>query len=114
MSANSVNLHRILTASPEKVFRAFSDKDAYATWLPPYVFICTVGTMDFRVDGSYKMAFRSFTTGNGHSFGGEFLEIIPNKGITYTDRFDDPNLPVEMRTTVQLKEVTCGTELTIH
>lgn len=114
MSENSVSLHRILTASPQKVFRAFSDKDAYASWLPPYGFICTIDTMDFRVGGSYKMAFKSFTTGNGHSFGGEFLEITPNKSITYTDRFDDPNLAGEIITTVQLKEVTCGTELTIH
>lgn len=114
MSENTVKLHRVLTASPEKVFKAFSDKDAYTSWLPPYGFICTVNSMEFKQGGSYHMAFKNFTTGNGHTFGGEFLKIVPNKSITYTDRFDDPNLPGEMLTTVQLEEVTCGTELTIE
>lgn len=114
MAENTVILHRVLTVSPEKVFRAFSDKDAYASWLPPYGFICLVDTMDFSVGGSYKMTFKNFTTGNGHSFGGEFLEIIPNKSITHTDRFDDPNLPGEMLTSIQFKEVSCGTEMFIE
>ncbi len=113
MSTNSVTLHRVLTAPPEKVFRAFSDPGSYASWLPPYGFICNVHQMDFKVGGSYKMSFTNFSTGNGHSFGGEFLEIKPNEYIKYSDRFDDPNLPGEMITTVSLKAVSCGTELNI-
>jgi len=114
MSENSVKLHRVLTVTPEKVFRAFSDKDAFSSWYPPYGYVCTIDSMEFKVGGSYKMAFKNFTTGNGHSFGGEFLEITPNKSLTYTDRFDDPSLPGEILTTVELKAVMCGTELTIH
>ncbi len=114
MSNNKVTLHRVLTASPEKVFRAFSNPDAYATWLPPYGFVAKVHQMEFRKDGSYKMSFINFSTGNGHSFGGEFLEIKPNEVIKYTDRFDDPNLPGKMITTVKLKKVSCGTELNIE
>ena len=113
MSNNTVTLHRVLTASPEKVFKAFSDADAFASWLPPYGFICKVQQMEFRENGKYKMSFINFSTGNGHSFGGEFIEIAPNESIKYTDRFDDPNLPGEMLTTVRLKKVSCGTEINI-
>ena len=100
MSDNSVTLHRVLTAHPEKVFRAFSDADAYASWLPPYGFVCKVHQMDFRVGGEFKMSFTNFQSGNGHSFGGKFLEIKPNEFIKHTDKFDDPNLPGEMITSV--------------
>ncbi len=113
MANNKVTLYRVLTASPEKVFRAFSNPDAYATWIPPYGFVGKVHQMDFRVKGTYKMSFTNFSTGKGHSFGGEFLEIKPSELIKYSDRFDDPNLPGEMITTVNLKEVSCGTELHI-
>lgn len=112
--ANSVSLHRIIQASPEKIFRAFSDPAAHATWLPPYGFICTVQQMDFSVGGHFKMTFINFSTGNGHSFGGEYLEIKANEFIKYVDRFDDPNLPGEMITTVSLAPVSCGTELKIE
>lgn len=113
MSNNTVTLHRVLTASPEKVFRAFSNSDALSTWLPPYGFIAKIHQMEFKTGGSYKMSFTNFSTGNGHSFGGEFLEIKPNELIKHTDRFDDPNLPGEMITTARLTKVTCGTELHI-
>ncbi|MEN5193650.1 SRPBCC family protein [Sphingobacterium faecium] len=113
MKKNTVSLHRIIQTSPEKVFRAFSDPIALATWLPPYGFICTVQQMDFKVGGNFKMTFINFSTGNGHSFGGEYLEIVPNESIKYSDRFDDPNLPGEMITTVSLNKVSCGTELKI-
>ncbi len=111
---NSVSLHRILTASPEKVFRAFSDPLAHSTWLPPYGFVCQVHQMDFKVGGQFKMSFINFSTGNGHSFGGEYLEIKPNELIKYSDKFDDPNLPGIMTTTVWLKQVICGTEIKIE
>jgi uncharacterized protein YndB with AHSA1/START domain len=114
MSNNTVTLHRVLTTSPEKVFRAFADSDAYASWLPPYGFICKVHQMEFREKGTYKISFTNFSTGNGHSFGGEFLEIKPNELIKYTDRFDDPNLPGEMTTIVRLTQVLCGTDLHIE
>jgi uncharacterized protein YndB with AHSA1/START domain len=113
MSSNTVKLHRVLTATPDKLFRAFSDPDAYASWLPPYGFVCRVHQMDFKLNGSYKMSFINFTTGNGHSFGGEFVEIKQDEFIKYTDRFDDPNLPGEMTTTVRFTKVSCGTELHI-
>lgn len=113
MKKNTVSLHRIILASPEKVFRAFADPIAHATWLPPYGFVCTVQQMDFKVGGNFKMTFINFSTGNGHSFGGEYLEIIPNESIKYSDRFDNPNLPGEMITTVSLNKVSCGTELKI-
>jgi uncharacterized protein YndB with AHSA1/START domain len=109
---NTVTLHRVLTASPEKVFKAFSDSDALAFWLPPYGFTAKVHQMDFKIGGNYKMSFCNFSTGNSHSFGGEYLEIVPNELLKYTDRFDDPNLPGEMITTIVLKKVICGTELT--
>lgn len=111
MSTNKVELHRVFTAKPEKVFKAFTNPDALASWLPPYGFTAKVHNMDAKKGGSYKMSFTNFTTGNGHSFGGEYLEIKPNELIKYTDRFDDPNLPGEMITTIQLKAVSCGTEL---
>ena len=114
MKTNSVSLHRVLTASPEKVFRAFSDPLAHASWIPPYGFLCQVHQMDFKVGGRFKMSFINFTTGNGHSFGGEYLEIKPNELIKYSDKFDDPNLPGEMITTVWLKQVMCGTEIKIE
>lgn len=110
---NTVSLHRVLTASPEKVFRAFTQASAMATWVPPYGFVCEVHSMDVKVGGSYKMSFTNFTTGNSHSFGGEYLEITPNELIQYSDRFDDPNLPGEMVTTVRLTKVSCGTEIHI-
>ena len=113
MSTGNVKLHRVIAAPPEKVFKAFTDPDAYASWLPPYGFVAKVHEINVTVGGSYKMSFTNFTTGNAHSFGGEFLEIKPNELIKYSDRFDDPNLPGEMITTVNLKAVSCGTELSI-
>ena len=113
MENNSVSLHRIIKASPEKVFRAFADPLAHATWLPPYGFICTVQQMDFKEGGQFKMAFVNFSTGNAHSFGGTYLEIKPNSFIKYSDTFDDPNLPGEMITTIWLNKVLCGTELKV-
>ncbi|AIM38314.1 polyketide cyclase [Sphingobacterium sp. ML3W] len=114
MKKNTVSLHRIIQASPEKVFRAFADPIAHATWLPPYGFICTVQQMDFKIGGKFKMTFINFSTGKGHSFGGEFLEIVPNSFIKYSDRFDDPNLPGEMITAISLNKVSCGTELRVE
>ena len=114
MANNTVNLHRVLTAPPEKVFKAFSDAAAHASWLPPYGFTCIVDHMDFKVGGTYKMKFINFSTGNGHSFGGKYVEIKPNEFIKYTDKFDDPNLPGEMTTTVWLNKVVCGTELKVE
>lgn len=109
---NKVTLHRVFTAHPEKVFKAFADADALASWLPPYGFTAKVHQMDFKVGGTYKMSFTNFSTGNSHSFGGEYVEIVPNELIKYTDRFDDPNLPGEMITTIVFKKVICGTEIT--
>jgi len=114
MANNTVNLHRVLTAPPEKVFKAFSDAAAHASWLPPYGFTCIVDHMDFKVGGTYKMKFINFSTGKGHSFGGKYVEIKPNEFIKYTDKFDDPNLPGEMTTTVWLNKVVCGTELKVE
>ena len=111
MADNFVKLHRVFTASPEKVFKAFTDTDAMASWLPPYGFVCKIHSLDFKVGGSYKMSFTNFTTGNSHSFGGKYLEIVPNELIKYSDQFDDPNLPGQMITTIELKKVLCGTEL---
>ena len=113
MSGNSVSLHRVLKASPEKVFRAFTDPLAMAAWLPPYGFLCTVHHMEVRVGGGYKMSFTNFTTGSSHSFGGTYVELKPNEFLKYNDRFDDPNLPGEMTTSVWLKKVSVGTELTV-
>ena len=113
MSTNNVKLHRVIAAPPEKVFKAFTNPDAYASWLPPYGFVAKVHEIDVRVGGKYKMSFTNFTTGNDQSFGGEFLEINPNELIKYSDSFDNPNLPGEMITTVNLKAVSAGTELNI-
>lgn len=113
MSNNSVSLHRVLKTSPEKIFRAFSDPLAHASWIPPYGFLCKVEQMEFKTGGYFKMAFTNFTTGNSHSFGGTYLEIKPNEFIKYSDKFDDPNLPGEMITSVWVKKVSCGTELKI-
>lgn len=113
MSNNSVTLHRVLKATPEKVYRAFTEAEALAAWLPPYGFLCVVHTMDVRVGGSYKMSFTNFSTGNSHSFGGEYVKITPNEFLQYTDTFDDPNLPGEMTTSVWLKKVSVGTELKV-
>ena len=113
MSNNSVSLHRVLKASPEKVYRAFTQASAIASWLPPYGFICTVHEMKAEVGGSYKMSFLNFSTGNSQSFGGSYIEIKPNEFLKYTDKFDDPSLPGEMITTVWLKKVLVGTEIKI-
>lgn len=113
MANNSVSLHRVLKASPEKVYRAFVEPNAMASWIPPYGFLCTVHEMDVKVGGKYRMSFHNFTTGNGHSFGGSYLELEPNEFIKYTDKFDDPNLPGEMVTSVWLKKVSAGTEIKI-
>lgn len=111
MKNNKVTLHRVFTASPEKVFKAFTDADAMASWLPPYGFVCKVHSMNPQIGGKYKMSFTNFGTGSSHSFAGEYLEIIPNKLLKYTDEFDDQNLLGTMITTIELKNVTCGTEL---
>ena len=113
MSNNSVTLHRVVKASPEKIFRALTEPNALSFWLPPYGYLCVVHQMDPRVGGSYKMSFTNFSTGNGHSFGGKFLEIKPNEFLKYTDKFDNPNLPGEMITSIWLKKVSCGTELKV-
>ncbi len=111
MPKNIVKLHRVFAAPVEKVFKAFTDADAMASWLPPYGFVCKVHSMDLKIGGKYKMTFTNFTTGNKHSFGGEYLEIIPNELLKYTDQFDDPNLPGQIITKIELKKVLCGTEL---
>src|SRR4051794_17516064 len=110
---NSVTLHRVLKASPEKVYRAFTDALALASWLPPYGFLCTVHQMDARIEGTFKMSFTNFTTGNSHSFGGHYIELKPGEFIKYTDKFDDPNLPGEMITSIWLKKVSVGTDLKV-
>jgi len=113
MSDNSVSLHRVLKASPEKVYRAFTDATAIASWLPPYGFLCTVHEMNVKVGGSFRMSFHNFSTGNGHSFGGKYLELKPGEFLKWTDKFDDPNLPGEMTNTVWLRKVIVGTELKV-
>lgn len=110
----TVRLHRVLRAPPERVYRAFIDADALARWLPPHGFTARVHSIDARVGGKFKMSFTNFSTGSSHSFGGEYLELKPHESITYTDRFDDPNLPGEMRVTVKLRKVFCGTELHVE
>jgi uncharacterized protein YndB with AHSA1/START domain len=112
-STNTVRLHRVLRAKPEKIYRAFLDADAMAKWLPPYGFTCKVHHLDAKVGGTFRMTFTNFSTGNGHSFGGTYLDLKPNELLRYTDTFDDPGLPGQMITTVSLKEVFCGTELNI-
>lgn len=113
MAANTVRLHRILRAKPERVYRAFLDPEAMAKWLPPNGFTGKVLQSDVRAGGSYRMSFTNFSTGHNQSFGGTYVELLPNERICYTDKFDDPNLPGEMRTTVDLKRVSVGTELTV-
>jgi uncharacterized protein YndB with AHSA1/START domain len=113
MSNNTVSLHRVLKTSPEKVYRAFTEALAIASWLPPYGFLCTVHEMNVAVGGSHKMSFQNFSTGGGHSFGGTYLELKPNELLKYTDKFDDPNLPGEMTTTVLLRKTIAGTEIKI-
>ena len=111
---NSVTLHKVIKTTPEKLYRAFTEANALASWLPPYGFLCTVHEMDVREGGGYKMSFTNFSTGHSHSFGGKYVEIKPNEFIKYTDKFDDPNLPGEMTTTVWLNKVVCGTELKVE
>lgn len=113
MKTNTVSLHRVIKASPEKLFRAFEDPTANSFWFPPYGYLCQVHQMDFKVGGKFKMSFINFSTGNGHSFGGEYLEIRPNEFIRYSDKFDDPNLPGEITTSIWLNSVSSGTELKI-
>ncbi len=113
MSSNTIQLHRVLKATPEKVYRAFLNREAMAKWLPPNGFTGKVHEMDPKVGGKYRMSFTNFSTGKSHSFGGTYQELVPNERLRYSDKFDDPNLPGEMMTTITLKEVFCGTDLTI-
>ncbi|HWW41528.1 SRPBCC family protein [Pedobacter sp.] len=113
MSDNSVSLHRVLKATPEKVYRAFTEALAIASWLPPYGFLCTVHEMNAEKGGSFRMSFQNFSTGHSHSFGGQYLELKPNEFLKYTDKFDDPNLPGEMTTSVWLRKTIVGTEIKI-
>jgi uncharacterized protein YndB with AHSA1/START domain len=111
-NTNTIRLHRVLRAKPERVYRAFLDPDALVKWLPPHGFTAKVHQLDAKVGGAYRMSFTNFNTGKSHSFGGTYLELTPNERLRYTDKFDDPNLPGEMITTITLKQVFCGTELT--
>ncbi|MGH6627316.1 MAG: SRPBCC family protein [Burkholderiaceae bacterium] len=113
MSTGTIQLHRVLRTNPERVYRAFLDADAMAKWLPPHGFTGKVHQLDARVGGTYKMSFTNFASGHSHSFGGEYLELVPHERIRHTDNFDDPNLPGEMQTTISLKQVSCGTELNV-
>ena len=113
MSSRSVQLHRVLRTKPEKVYRAFLEPEAMSKWIPPYGFTCQVHHMDARVGGTFRMSFKNFSSGNGHSFSGEYLELVPNELIRYTDKFDDPNLPGVLQVSVTLKPVLCGTEINI-
>lgn len=113
MAGNVVRLHRVLRAPPARVYRAFLDPEAMAKWIPPNGFTCTVHHMDAWVGGTFRMSFTNFSTGNGHAFGGEYLELVPDALIRYTDKFDDPNLPGLIQVTVTLKPVSCGTDLSI-
>ncbi len=113
MPTNTVRFHRVLRATPEKVYRAFLDPDAMAKWLPPNGFTAKVHHLEARVGGTFKMSFTNFSTGHSHSFGGEYLELVPHERIRYQNKFDDPNLPGEMQATITLKPVSCGTELNI-
>lgn len=113
MKNNSVSLHRMIRTSPEKLYRAFTEAAAMASWLPPYGFVCTVHSMDVKVGGTFRMSFQNFSTGNGHSFGGEYVEIKPNEFLKYTDKFDDPNLPGEITTSVWITKTSVGTELKV-
>ena len=113
MPTSTVQLHRVIRAKPEKVYRAFLDADATAKWLAPYGFTCKVHHMDVKIGGTFKMSFTNFSTGHSHSFGGEYRELVQSERIRYSDKFDDPNLPGEMETTVSLREVACGCDLTV-
>ena len=113
MPTNTVRLHRVLRAPPERVYRAFLDADAMAKWLPPHGFTGKVHQIDARVGGTYRMSFTNFSNGHSHAFGGQYLELVPNERIRHTDKFNDPNLPGEMRTTISLKQVFCGTDLSV-
>ena len=113
MSVRAVRLHRVIRAEPAKLYRAFTEADALAKWLPPYGFTCTVHHLEAVVGGTFKMSFRNFSTGNSHSFGGEYLELVPNQRIRYTDKFDDPNLPGIMQVAVKFEPVSCGTDLSV-
>ena len=113
MSTGTVRLHRVLRATPERVYRAFIEPEAMVKWLPPNGFTAKVHHMDAKVGGTYKMSFTNFSTGHSHAFGGEYVELVPNERLRYTDRFDDPNLPGEMSTTIILTKVSCGTDLTV-
>jgi len=111
---STIHLHRVIATSPDKLYRAFLEADAVASWIPPYGFLCTVHQLDAEVGGSHRMSFRNFTTGASHAFGGRYLDLVPGERLVYTDVFDDPDLPGEMRVTVNLKAVSMGTELTIR
>lgn len=113
MAAGTITLHRVLRAPPEKIYRAFLQPAALAKWLPPYGFTCDVHHLDAKIGGTFRMSFTNFTTGNSDSFGGEYLELVPNELLRYTDTFDDPNLPGEMTVSVVLKPVMCGTDVSI-
>lgn len=113
MPTGTIKLNRVLRAPPERVYRAFLDADAMAKWLPPHGFTCKVHHMDARVGGTYRMTFTNFSGGTGHSFGGEYRELVPSETLRYTDRFEDPNLPGEMQTTVKFRKVLCGTEISV-
>ena len=113
MPTGTVRFHRVLKTKPERVYRAFLDAPALAKWLPPYGFTCTVHHLDPKVGGTHKASFKNFSTGNSHSFGGTYLELVPNEKIRYTDKFDDPNMPGEMKVTVDLRKVSVGTEINI-
>ncbi|HVK98197.1 MAG TPA: SRPBCC family protein [Dongiaceae bacterium] len=113
MPTHTVRFHRVLRAPPERIFRAFLTPDAMAKWLPPFGFTCSVHHMDAKIGGSFRMSFTNFTTQNSHSFGGEYVELVPNERLSYTDTFDDPNLPGEMKTTINLRAVSVGTEVNI-
>jgi uncharacterized protein YndB with AHSA1/START domain len=114
MTTGTVNLHRVMRAAPERIYRAFLEPDAIARWLPPYGYTCLVHQLDAKVGGLHKMSFRNFGTGHRHDFGGEYLELVPNEKIRYSDQFDDPGLPGQMQTTVTLRQVSCGTEISIR
>ena len=111
---STIHLHRVIAARPEKIYRAFLESDAVASWIPPYGYLCTVHHLEAKAGGTHRMSFRNFTTGESHAFGGEYLELVPSERLVYTDSFEDPNLPGEMRVTVTLKAVSVGTELTIE
>jgi len=114
MTTGTVNFHRVLRATPDRIYRAFLEADAVAKWLPPYGFTCQVHQLDAKVGGTYKMSFRNFGSNQIHAFGGEYLELVPGEKLRYSDRFDDPGMPGEMMTTIQLRKVSCGTEITIE